>query len=178
VKPCCASSAAYNPFFAAQPGCNGLHMEPNISRSPLAVVAAMPSAKRISFSPRPSRRPAAAARAEHAGGARDVPADVVVARVYRVADPALDFDADDERIHEGGSWNGLVLRQRHDRGRHGARRMDHGAQVRVVEVEGVRRHAVDQRGVEDVEPVAAAQDVACRAPANGATAASARSTVG
>ena len=44
VKPSLASRAAKVPFCAARPGWKGLHIVPNISRSPADCVAAVPSA--------------------------------------------------------------------------------------------------------------------------------------
>ena len=93
----------------------------------------------------------------HAGGAGDVPAGVVVVRVYRVADPALDLDAQHERVHEVFAADRTVLGEGQDCRAHRAGRMDHRLQVGVVEVEHVRADAVEQRGMQDVEPLAAAE---------------------
>ena len=74
-----------------------------------------------------------------------------------VADAALDFDAEDERVQEGFARDGLALCQRKDGGRDGTAWVDHRLQMRVVEVERVRRDAVHERGLHDVEAVAAAE---------------------
>jgi hypothetical protein len=50
-----------------------------------------------------------------------------------------------------------VLGQRQHRRGHRAGRVDDGLQVGVVEVEGVRGDAVDQRGAGDVDLLGAAQ---------------------
>ena len=106
-----------------------------------------------------------------------MPADIVVAGIDGVADAALDLDAEHERVQELRSRDRRVLRQREDRRRDRAGRVDHGLEMRVVEVERVRRDAVHQRRVQDVEPLAAAEHGGLRGPENGASAASARFTV-
>ncbi len=90
-------------------------------------------------------------RAEHPGGSGDVPAHVVVRRIDRVADPALDLGPQDEGVKERVPGNRRVLGEREQRRGDRAGRVNDRSQMCVVEVERVRRHAVEQRGVEDVE---------------------------
>ena len=73
-----------------------------------------------------------------------------------VADPAFDFGAEDERVQEVAAGNGLLFGEREDRRRHGTGRMDDGLEVRVVEVEHVRAHAVQKRHGERIHPFAPA----------------------
>jgi len=80
-----------------------------------------------------------------------------VRRVDGVADPALDFDADHERVEEFGAGDGTVLRQGEDRRGNRTGRMDDGLEVRVVEVEHVRADAVHQRRVQNVHPFATSE---------------------
>ena len=55
-----------------------------------------------------------------------------------------------------------MLGQRQQRRRHRAGGVDDGLEVRVVEVEGVRGDAVDQRGAGHVDPLGAAQHAGLR----------------
>ena len=97
-------------------------------------------------------------RAEHAGRARDVPAAVVVIGVEGVAHAARHVDAEDERVDQRPTACAGVLGQR-QRGRsHRTGRVDDRLQVRVVEVERVRRDAVDERGARHVDLVRATED--------------------
>ena len=96
-------------------------------------------------------------RAEHAGGAGDVPADIVMVRIDRVADPALGLDAEHQRVEEILARDRLHLRQREDRRGDRTGGMDDRLQMGVVIVEDVARHAVDEGGVHDVEPLAPAE---------------------
>ena len=48
-------------------------------------------------------------RAEHAGGAGDVPADIVVRGIDRVADARLGLEAEDERVDESRPLTGCAL---------------------------------------------------------------------
>src|SRR5581483_10387687 len=93
-------------------------------------------------------------RAEHAGGAGDVPADVVMRRIHRVADAALDLDAEDKRMQKFRAADWRTFGERQDRGRDRAARMDDGLEMSIVEVEYVRADAVDQRGVQYIQPLA------------------------
>ena len=105
--------------------------------------------------------------AEDAGGAGDVPTDVVVARINGVADAALHLDAERERMNERAAMHRTVFREREERSGHGPRGMNHRAQVRIVEVERVRGHAVEQRGMQDVDALAASEDAGLRWPQEG-----------
>ena len=80
-----------------------------------------------------------------------------MAGIHRIADPALDLDAEDERVEKRVSGHGDVLGQREDRGCNRACRMNHGPEMGVVEVERVRRHAVEKRRVEDVDTLVPAK---------------------
>ena len=100
---------------------------------------------------------AAGRRAQHAGGPGDVPAAVVVVGVHHVADAARHVDAQHQRIDHVAPGRAALLRQREHGRCDRARRMDDRLQVRVVEVEGVRRDAVDQRRARHVDALAAAE---------------------
>ena len=103
-------------------------------------------------------------RAEDTGGPRDVPAAIVVRGIHRVADAAFRFHAEDQRVEEVATGYRLQFREREDCRRHGTSRMDHGLEVRIVEVEHVRAHAVHERRVERVHPLAPAQHRGLRRP--------------
>jgi hypothetical protein len=81
-----------------------------------------------------------------------------VLRIDGIADAALHFDAEDEGVQEVAPAHPPCLRQRQERGGDRPGRMDDGFQMRVVEIEDVRGNAVDERGVQEVELVAAAED--------------------
>ena len=86
-------------------------------------------------------------RADDAGA---VPPAVGVVRVHGQRQPGLQLEPDDERrqqlavLRPGTLTDGQQGRQQRSTG------MDAGRQQGVVEVEHVRRHAVDERGVDDV----------------------------
>ena len=85
----------------------------------------------------PEQPAARGGRAEDAGRAGDVPAPVVVRRVDRVADAALHFGAEHERMQEVAARDRLSLRQRQNGRRDRARRVDDRLQVRIVEIQHV-----------------------------------------
>ncbi len=76
-----------------------------------------------------------------------------MAGIHGIADPALDLHTQHERVQELGAGDGHVFRQRKDCGSDRPRRMDHGLEMRVVEIERVRRHAVEERRMQDVDPL-------------------------
>jgi hypothetical protein len=88
-----------------------LFIEPKDSRRPTGCDAARPSAHHLllvqlqQFADR-RRRP------EHPGGTGDVPADIVVIGIDRVADPALGLDAEHQRVEKLLARHRLQLRQR------------------------------------------------------------------
>ncbi len=86
-----------------------------------------------------------------------MPADIVMVRIDGVADPAFRLDAENQRIEKVLAGNRLYLRQRKNRGRHRTGRMNDRLQVGVVEIENMARHAIDEGGVHDIEPLAAAE---------------------
>src|SRR5262249_46004785 len=106
--------------------------------------------------------------AENPGGAGDVPADVVMRGVDRVADAALGFYAEDEGVQEVAAADRTMLGQSEDRRGDRAGRMDDGFQMRVVEVEDMAGNAVEQGGMEDVEPVRAPEHARLRGADEGA----------
>src|SRR5581483_5810418 len=81
-------------------------------------------------------------------------ADVVMRRIHRVADAALDLDAEDKRMQKFRAADWRTFGERQDRGRDRAARMDDGLEMSIVEVEYVRADAVDQRGVQYIQPLA------------------------
>ena len=84
---------------------------------------------------------------EHAGAAGDMPADVVMVGIDRVADPALDIDAEHQGVDEAFARNRPIFGQGEDGGGDRPGGMDHRLQMGVVEIEHVGADAVDQRGV-------------------------------
>jgi hypothetical protein len=75
-----------------------------------------------------------------------------------VADTALDFHTEDERMQKRRARYRPPLREREDRRRDRAARMDDRLQVRIVEIERMRRDPVHERRMHDVEPVCASED--------------------
>ena len=117
-------------------------------------------------------------RAQHAGRAGDVPAAIVMLGIDHVACAARDVDAEDQRVDELAAGRPDVLGQRERRRCDRSRRMDDRLEVRVVEVEGMRRDAVDERGARNVDALAAAEHRRLRRRCQLCTAARAASTVG
>ena len=103
-------------------------------------------------------------RAEHARGSGDVPADVVVAGVYGVADAALDLDAKRERVQEIGTADRSIFGECEDRGSDRSARMYDCLEMGVVEIEGVRRDAVHERGEHDVHTMSTSEHSRLRRP--------------
>ena len=87
--------------------------------------------------------------------------------VDRVADPAFRLHAQHERIEKIFARNRLHLRQREDCGRHRTRGMNDRLQMRVVEIENMARHTVDEGGVHDVKSFAATQHRGLRGAGEG-----------
>ena len=108
---------------------------------------------------------AAGGRAEHAGRSGDVPAAVVVVRVHDVADAAGDVDAEHQRVDHLAPAGAAPLGQRQHRRGDRPGGMDDRLQVGVVEVEGVRGDAVDERGARHVDLLGAAEQRSPAAPA-------------
>ncbi len=96
--------------------------------------------------------------AEHAGRAGDVPAAVVVIGVDRVPDAARDIDPEHDRIDDLPSAGTRVLGERERRRGDRTGRVDDRAQMRIVEIERVRRDAVQHRRARDVDALGASQD--------------------
>lgn len=94
---------------------------------------------------------------EYAGGARDVPADIVMRREHGIADPALHLHAEHQRVDEIRPADLPVLGEGEQHAGNGPPRMNHRAQVRVVKIEDMRADAVDQRGMQRVEPLSPPQ---------------------
>ena len=113
------------------------HRAEAIRASPTGCEPARPSAQAICCSFEPEQLADGRGRAEHAGGAGDVPADIVVVRIDRVADPALGLDAEHQRVQEILARHRLHFRQREDGGGDRPGRMDDRLQMRVVVVEDV-----------------------------------------
>ena len=85
---------------------------------------------------------ACCSRTEHPGRASDVPAAIVMLRVDHVADAALDVDAENQRVDELPARRAVVFRERQQRGGDWPGGMDDGPEMRIVEIEGVRRDAI------------------------------------
>ena len=117
---------------------------------------------------RQSEQPPGCGRgAEDTGRARDVPAAIVVGRIHGVADAALHFGAEDERVQEVASRHRPRFRKSQDDGRHRAGRVNDGLQVRVVEIQHVRADAVHQRRVQDVHALAPSEQACVRRAGEG-----------
>jgi hypothetical protein len=139
---------------AARPAWKGLVMVPKFSRSPPACVAPSDSARRVASRSRAEELRGRRRRADRAAGGRAVEAVLVMARRDRLGDLALDFHADLVGQHEVRTAAPVALRDR-ERGRQRGRRgmgeqpvdavLRHG-ELRVVEVVGVDREAVGERG--------------------------------
>ena len=86
-----------------------------------------------------------------------MPTDIVVRRIDRVADTALDFDAEDKCVQKVSPAHRSVLGQRQQCRGHRSAGMDHRFEMGVIEVEHMRTDAIDQRRVHDVEPLGAAE---------------------
>ena len=78
--------------------------------------------------------------------------------IDRVADAALDFNADDEGVQQFGAAHGLIFGERQHGRCDGACGMDDGLEVGVVKVEHMAGNAVQQGGVHHVEMLATTQD--------------------
>ncbi len=94
--------------------------------------------------------------AEHSAGAADVPAALVMPWRNGVADAAFGLDAENECVQQVLARCGPLLGEGEQRRRDRRARVDHGGEVRVVEVQNVGAHRVDERGEQRVEPLAAA----------------------
>ena len=94
-------------------------------------------------------------RAQHAGGARDVPAAVIVVGVDAVAHAASHINAQHQGVnHLAARRPGFFGQGQHSR-RDRASRVDDGLEVGVVKVKGVRTDAVDQCRTGDIDALAA-----------------------
>src|SRR5262245_2191313 len=94
-------------------------------------------------------------RAEHAARARDVPADIVMRRKHRIADPAFDFDAENQRVDEVRSRDRAAFGIGKQSACDWTGGVNDGTQMRVVEVKDMRAYAVDQCRMEHIKPFAA-----------------------
>ena len=74
-----------------------------------------------------------------------------------VADAALGVDPQDEGVQELRAAHRPIFSQREQRGGYRHRRMNDGAQVRVVEIEPVGKGPVDARRGQRIETLAAAE---------------------
>ena len=77
--------------------------------------------------------------------------------IDRVSDPAFGFDTEHQRVEKILAGHRLHFRQRDNGGGHRTRRMNDGLQVRIVIVEDVAGHAVEECRVHDIEPFAPAE---------------------
>jgi len=87
-----------------------------------------------------------------------VPAAPVVAGRERVADPAFHLDPEDEGVQQRRAGDRPPFGEREQAGRDRRCRMDHRAQMRVVEVEHVGAHRIEERRGERVGAFAPADD--------------------
>ena len=105
------------PFCDARPTCSGFVMLPKLTRMPEAELAAIASMCAVWLASRPSSFAAADGRAERADGARRVEALLVVIRVNRLGDLALDLEAREERLEELRAARCAAARRRRARRR-------------------------------------------------------------
>src|SRR5208282_5852536 len=92
-----------------------------------------------------------------ADGAGRVPAVRVMVEIDAERDLAFGFEAGDIRGDEVTAACASLLRQREERGQDRRRGMAAERVVAVVEIERVRRGAVDERGIEHAQALAAAE---------------------
>ena len=98
-------------------------------------------------------------RSEHARSAGDVPARFVVRGVHRVSHAGFGLEPEDEREQEVTACHGLGAGIREQRRGHRRGRVDVILGRGVVVIVYVRADAVEQRGVQRVQPLRAAQHV-------------------
>ena len=79
-------------------------------------------------------------------------------RINGVADPAFHVDTRDQRIHEITARDRPMLAESQDRGDDRAGRMNDVSRMGIVVVQNMRADAVDQSGVQDIEPLLSSED--------------------
>ena len=124
---------------------------------PAACVAASPKAQTICFVVSPSSLPIAAAAPNTPVVDVMCQPAVVVRRIDRVADSRFDLEAQDERVHEVAARHRVRAGVREQRGADRHARMDVVLRQRVVVLVHVRADAVQERGVQRVEALRAAE---------------------
>ena len=87
-----------------------------------------------------------------------MPAPRIVPRRDRIADPALDLDAEDEGGEQVPPGRSAGLRQRQHRRGDRRRRMNDRVEMGVVEIEQIGRNRIDEGGAERIEPFRTADD--------------------
>ena len=171
VNPSRASSAAKRPLRAVCPTCSGLVIVPKLALMPEASEAAIASACAVRAAVEAEQVAARRRGAEHAEGRGRVPALLVMMVMHAAADPRLGLEPGDIGGDEGAAGAVERLAEREQRRQDRRRRVAAQRVADIVEIERVRRGAVDQRGVERRGAAVAAEDqalaaaAACRAPA-------------
>ena len=95
--------------------------------------------------------------AEHAGCSGRMPADGTELRLHSTGDAAFRFEAKHHRCDKVAPAHAALLGQCEQNRKYGCRRVNRGGQVRIVEVEHVRAHAVDEGRMHDIEPFCPAE---------------------
>jgi len=105
----------------------------------------------------PEEAPGGRRCAEDARRAGDVPSHVVVRGVHSVADAAGYLHAKNECVQKLSACDASRFGIRENRRRDRTAGVDDGAQVRVIEIEGVRGNPVHQRRKHDVDALASSK---------------------
>src|SRR5215510_1785139 len=90
--------------------------------------------------------------ADHAADASDMPAAAVVVRCDGIPDPALDLDAENQRVKKVAAAKTLPFDEREHRQDDRCRKVNHGRQMSVVEVEDIGHRGIDEYDVQRIEP--------------------------
>ena len=130
------------------PTCSGLVIVPKLALMPLANEAAIASACAVCAGVRPHQVAARGRRAEHAQGRGRVPALFVMVEMHAAGDPRLGLEPGDIGGDEGGAGAVAAVGEREQRRQDRRRRVAAQRIADIVEIERMRRGAVDQRGVE------------------------------
>ena len=148
VKPSAASSAANSPLREACPTCSGLVIVPKFAFTPEENDRGQPQGRRCRVRRQSQQMAARRGRTEHADRRGRMPALLVVMEVDAARDPRLRLPPGDVRGNERAPIDRARLRQREQRRQYRRRWMSAQRVAAIVEVERVRRGAVDQRGIQ------------------------------
>ena len=160
MNPSAASSAASNPLRGQCPTCSGLVMVPKFALMPEANDAASPSATAVWSAGSPSRWQHAAVGAEHAERRGRMPALFVMMEIDAARDARLGFETGDKAAMNARPSTPRVSASANSAGRIGADGWPPSVLLTIVEVQRVRRGAVDQRRIQRRRRCGGAEDQA------------------